>query len=121
MKNILLIISSVLLNAFAQLFLKKGMLNIGAFSFNLSNIVPIGALMLKNAFLYLGFLCYAVSIFIWLLVLSKVEVSYAYPFLSIGYIVTAIIAYCAFNENLSITRITGIVVICIGVILISKS
>ncbi|MCK4330043.1 EamA family transporter [candidate division WOR-3 bacterium] len=121
MKYTPLILSGVCLNAFAQLFLKKGMMKIGIFNFSINNVVPITLAVVKNPSILLGLLCYVISVIIWLLVLSRVEVSYAYPFLSIGYIVTAIIGYLAFNENLSITRIAGIVVICIGVILISKS
>jgi multidrug transporter EmrE-like cation transporter len=74
-----------------------------------------------NLFILLGFLCYALSISLWLLVLSRVDVSFAYPFLSVGFIVTTVIGYLAFNENLSGYRILGILVICLGVIFISKS
>ena len=55
-----------------------------------------------------------------MLVLSKVEVSFAYPFLSIGYVVTAFAGYWLLGESLSVMRIVGILVICIGVYLISR-
>jgi multidrug transporter EmrE-like cation transporter len=54
-------------------------------------------------------------------VLSRVEVSFAYPFLSIGYVVVAIVGYYFFNESLTLTRILGILIICVGVYLISRS
>ena len=54
-------------------------------------------------------------------VLSKVEVSFAYPFLSVGYVVAAVVGYYFFGEALSVIRIVGIVIICIGVYLISRS
>jgi multidrug transporter EmrE-like cation transporter len=56
-----------------------------------------------------------------MLVLSRVEVSFAYPFLSVGYIVTAVAGYAVFNEQLSLTKIMGIALICLGVILIAGS
>jgi drug/metabolite transporter (DMT)-like permease len=115
------ILVSVLLNAFAQLLLKKGMLSIEHFSFSFSNILSAVAMIAFNLFILLGFLCYALSISLWLLVLSRVDVSFAYPFLSVGFIVTTVIGYLAFNENLSGYRILGILVICLGVIFISKS
>lgn len=121
MKYIPIILFGVSLNAFAQLFLRKGMMEFATESFSISNIKIWLPQLLSNGFLYLGFFCYTVSIMAWLYVLSKVEVSYAYPFLSIGYILTAIIGYFAFNENLSAIRIIGILVICFGVILISRS
>ena len=61
------------------------------------------------------------SVVVWLLVLSRVQVSYAYPMLSIGYIVNAVAAYYLFGEDLSFIRIAGIVVIIMGVYLISRS
>lgn len=119
MNNILMILASVLLNAIAQLLIRKGMLVVGTVSVtNFSqNLVP----MLLNPWLWGAMLSYAISILLWMSVLSKVEVSFAYPFLSIGYIFAAIVGYMVFNEHLSMTRILGIVVICIGVILISRS
>lgn len=119
MNNILMILGSVLLNALAQLLIRKGMLQIG--SVGVGNIVENIVPMISNLWLWGAMLSYAVSILMWMSVLSKVEVSYAYPFLSVGYIVAAVAGYALFNENLSITRIAGIVVICIGVILISRS
>lgn len=119
MNNILMILGSVLLNAVAQLLIRKGMLEVGAVGVN--NIMQNLGPMLANIWLWGAMLSYAVSILMWMSVLSKVEVSYAYPFLSVGYIVAAVAGYALFNEHLSITRIAGIVVICIGVILISRS
>ena len=66
-------------------------------------------------------LCYAISILLWMSVLSKAEVSFAYPFLSVGYVLSAVLGYVFFSESITVIRIAGIVVICIGVILISRS
>jgi multidrug transporter EmrE-like cation transporter len=77
--------------------------------------------MIGNLWLWVAMVCYAISILLWMAVLSKVEVSFAYPFLSIGYVVAALVGYQFFGESLSWTRIVGIAVICIGVYLISRS
>lgn len=116
-----LILLGVLLNAAAQLFLKEGMRRIGHFDFVWSNLVPIALQVAGNVFILGGLLCYVISVAVWLLVLSRVEVSYAYPLLSVGYIVNAVAGYYLFQENLSITRISGIVIICIGVYFVTKS
>ena len=108
--NILLIRISVLLNCAAQLCIRKGMLIVG----------EVGA-MISNLWLWGAMVCYAVSILMWMAVLSKVEVSFAYPFLSIGYVVAALVGYYFFDESLTFTRIAGIMVICVGVYLISRS
>ena len=117
--NIVLILLSVLLNCAAQLLIRKGMLVEG--EVGMQNMLSHIGSMITNVWLWGAMLCYALSILLWMSVLSKVEVSYAYPFLSVGYVVSAVAGYALFNENLSPIRIAGIIVICIGVILISRS
>jgi multidrug transporter EmrE-like cation transporter len=97
------------------------MRRIGHFDFIWANIVPIGVQVAGNVFILSGLVCYVVSVAVWLLVLSRVEVSYAYPMLSVGYIVNAVAGYYLFQENLSLTRITGILIIIAGVYLITRS
>ena len=50
-----------------------------------------------------------------------VEVSFAYPMLFVGYIVNAVAGYYLFQENLSLTRITGILIICVGAYFVTRS
>ncbi len=117
--NILLILSSVLLNCSAQLLIRKGMLVAGEMSMG-AMAQNIGALA-TNVWLWLAMLCYGVSILLWMSVLSKVEVSFAYPFLSVGYVISAVVGFFFFGESISAVRIAGIIVICAGVVLISRS
>lgn len=116
-----LILLGVLLNAAAQLLLKEGMRRIGFFEFAWSNALPIGLQVAANPFVVAGIFLYVVSVGVWILVLSRVEVSFAYPMLSVGYIVNALAAYYLFQENLSPTRIAGILIIIAGVYLITRS
>ncbi len=116
-----LILVGVLLNAGAQLLLKAGMMQIGHFEFSLTNVLPITAKVMVNPPIIIGLCAYVLSVIVWLLVLSRVQVSYAYSMLSIGYIVNAVAAYYLFGESLSLVRVTGIFVIIAGVILISQS
>jgi multidrug transporter EmrE-like cation transporter len=116
-----LILLGVSLNAMAQICLKKGMVLIGHFSFSLNNLSQILSKVIVNPFIVLGMLCYIFSISIWLLVLSRVEVSFAYPFLSIGYVMVTVMGYIFLNENISLYRVLGIVIICFGLIIMSKS
>ncbi len=121
MKYLPLILLGVLLNAAAQLCLKEGMRRIGHFEFVWRNVVPIGLQVAGNLFIVAGLALYVVSVVVWLLVLSRVEVSFAYPLLSVGYIVNAVAGYYLFQENLSPTRITGILIICAGVYFVTRS
>jgi multidrug transporter EmrE-like cation transporter len=121
MKNILLILFSVSLNASGQLLMRKGMLKIGQISIDTSALLKVLPEMLGNTFLWLSFLCYCISILSWVVVLSKFEVSFAYPFSSIGYVISAVIGYFFMGESVSAMRIAGIVIICTGVVLIARS
>jgi multidrug transporter EmrE-like cation transporter len=116
-----LIITGVLLNAFAQLALKQGMHKIGYFEFKLENFTNIFWTVSTSKYILAGISCYIISVVVWLLVLSRVDISYAYPLLSIGYIITAFAGMIFFQESISMTRWTGIIVICFGVWLITKS
>lgn len=117
--NLVLIVLSVLLNSFAQILMRKGMLNVGLVG--LTNLVSYLPSMATNLFLWGSIFCYGISVLLWMVVLSRVEVSFAYPFLSIGYIVAAVIAYYTLGENISLIRMIGIAFICVGVVLISRS
>lgn len=121
MKYLPLILLGVLLNAAAQLSLKQGMRRIGHFDFVWANILPIGMQVAANVYVLGGLFLYVISVAVWLLVLSRVEVSFAYPLLSVGYIVNAVAGYYLFQENLSLTRITGVLIICVGVYFVTKS
>ena len=120
-KYIPLILSGVFLNAFAQLLLKKGMLGIGYFEMQFENLFPMIKKVAANSYILLGLGSYVISVAIWLLVLARVEVSYAYPFLSVGYVVVTLMGYFIFQENLSWIRVAGISIIIVGVILLSRS
>ncbi|GBC60088.1 4-amino-4-deoxy-L-arabinose transferase [Desulfonema ishimotonii] len=120
-KYLPLILLGVLLNACAQLTLKQGMRTIGVFAFTPENLIPIGVRAAVNPFILAGLACYVVSVVVWLMVLSRVEVSYAYPLLSIGYIVTAFAGQNFFGETIDYVRWTGILVICIGVWLVTRT
>ena len=85
MKNMILILSGVLLNAFAQIALKQGMRQFGTLSCDWSGVIACGWRVGTNPFVVLGLGMYVVSVGVWLVVLSRVDVSFAYPMLSVGY------------------------------------
>ena len=74
-----------------------------------------------NPIVLAGLTLFVVSMGSHLVVLSKVELSFAYPFLSLAYVLVAVWSYFLFGENLNAYRIAGIALICIGTVLISRS
>lgn len=116
-----LILFAVLLNTAAQIVLKMGMKSIGHFEFATYNIVPIFLKMTQNPYILGGIFLYVFSLGAWLLTLSRVEVSLAYPLTSLGYVFTALVGYYVLQENIGFMRIAGILVIMIGVYLVTRS
>jgi len=116
-----LVLCGVLLNAFAQLLLKAGVRQVGHFDFSLGNAWPIGTELASNLPILGGLGCYVVSVVVWILALSRVEVSIAYPMLSIGYVVNAGLAWFLFGEAVGPQRLAGIAVIIVGVIIVARS
>jgi multidrug transporter EmrE-like cation transporter len=119
MKNILLILTSVSLNASAQFLMRKGMLRIGEVS-TTHSLIKVFPQMITNIFLWFSLCCYGISIITWMIVLSRVELSFAYIFSSLGYILVTVMGVIFLKEYISIFRIMGILVVCIGIILVAK-
>ena len=116
-----LLLTGVLLNAGAQLLLKAGTNRIGEFAFSMENVVPIGMRVATSPPILAGLACYGVSVIVWILALSRVPVSIAYPMLSIGYIVNAVAAWMLFGESLTAQKLVGIGFIVVGVFLVARS
>ena len=116
-----LLMTGVLLNAGAQLLLKAGTNSVGVFEFSRDNIVPVGWKLATEPHIFGGLCCYVISVVVWIMALSRVEVSIAYPLLSVGYVVNAIAAWYLFGEAVTPMRLTGIGVIIIGVCLVTRS
>jgi multidrug transporter EmrE-like cation transporter len=116
-----LIMLGVLLNAFAQLLLKAGTNAVGQFEFSAANIVPVGMKLAFEPHIMGGVACYVVSLVVWVLGLSRVEVSIAYPMLSVGYVLNAVAAWYLFGESITAQKLVGIAFIVVGVFLVAKS
>jgi multidrug transporter EmrE-like cation transporter len=114
------LLCGVLLNAAAQLFLKAGTNALGVLT--LSRDWPnMLWRMATEVHVIAGLACYAVSVVVWIIGLSRVPVSMAYPLLSLGYVVNAIAAYYLFGEAVTLTRWLGIGFIIAGVWLVARS
>jgi len=116
--NFTIIIVGVLFNAIGQLLLKFGANVINA-SESDDFYGKLAAAI--NIPIFFGLLCYAISVITWVYALTKVDVSTAYPMLSVGYIVVALLAYLLLGESISTQKIIAMTIIIFGVILISKS
>jgi drug/metabolite transporter (DMT)-like permease len=119
--SFLLVLTGVMLNAAAQLLLKAGVSRVGEIKLTLNTILSAGWKLAFEPHILGGLACYVISVVVWILALSRVQVSIAYPMLSLGYVVTAVAAWWLMGESLSAIRITGIAVIIVGVYLVARS
>lgn len=115
----LLVLFSVSLNAMAQVVLRKAM-TVAPLP-PASDVMALSFALVGNLWLWAGMACYAASIGLWLVVLSRVEVSAAYPMLSIGYVIAAVMGFFFLGESVGVERIAGIALIGAGVMLVART
>lgn len=115
------IFSGVLLNSVAQLLLKAGARAIGAVSMTSAASLFSAALnAATQPWIALGLGCYFVSAGLWVVALTRVDVTVAYPMLSLGYVIAAVFAWQLFGEQLTSARLLGIFIILVGVVVLAR-
>jgi len=115
----LLVLIAVLFSVTGELFLKEGMTRVGVLS--LATLGPTVGRMLRTWPLYAGLGSIACGALFWLAALSRVDLSWAYPLLSMGYILVLIFSWLFLGETVSYIRWIGAILVVIGVILVTRS
>jgi multidrug transporter EmrE-like cation transporter len=116
------IISGVILNACAQLLLKAGTNALGgAIHLTMGNWFQTFIKVVTQAPILGGLACYGISLVVWIIGLSRTDVTIAYPMLSLGYVVSAFGAWMFLGEAVSPQRLVAIGVIVIGVVLLART
>ena len=121
LRAIVLLLCAVSISAVAELALKHGMTQVGVLSFTPREFFPALVRSFTNVFVVAGFALAFVSAIFWISVLSRVPLSYAYPMLSLSYAVVVFLSWLIFKEQVSLLRIVGVAVVCLGVFLVSQS
>ena len=116
------IISGVILNACAQLLLKAGTNALGgAIHLTMSNWFETFIKVVTQLPILGGLACYGISLVVWIIGLSRTDVTIAYPMLSLGYVVSAFGAWMFLGEAVSPQRLAAIGVIVVGVVLLART
>jgi drug/metabolite transporter (DMT)-like permease len=118
---ILYILVSVVAGAAGQVLLKKGMGSMGPLTLSIDQLGNILWRIGTNPYVVIGLAIYVTGTLFWLTALSRVDLSYAYPFASLSYVVMLIASWQLFNENITVLRLLGTLVVCLGVFIISRS
>lgn len=120
-KYIPLILAVVTTNAISQMLLKQGMNTIGKFQFDGGNLFKMLPVVALNPFVIGGLAVLVFSMGLHLMALSRVELSFAYPFLSVSYILVLFAGYYWFGETINASRMIGVALICLGTFFIARS
>ena len=118
------ILFTVLTNAAAQIMLKQGMLGLGPLApdgpVTAVSLVTLVFKVVFSPWVFFGLATFVISMASHLYVLSKVELSFAYPFLSLAYVAVAVASWWLFTEDLNAWRVGGIALICVGTVMIAQ-
>lgn len=120
MKNLIVIIVSVILTVAGQLLWKIGANQLGQISITFSNFIPSTVKLFTNLWIVIGCLIFIVSSILWMIALTSANLSYVYPFLGLGYVLIALVSWLFLHESISLLRLSGMVLVCIGVILVAR-
>ena len=116
-----LILTVVMTNALSQILLKHGMNTIGKFDFNGGSLMSMAPVVALNPFVIGGLVVLVFSMGLHLMALSRVDLSFAYPFLSVSYVLVLIAGYFWFGEAVNTSRMIGVSFICVGTFFIARS
>ena len=120
-KYIPLILAVVTTNAISQLLLKHGMNSIGRFEFAGGSLMRMLPVVVFNPYVIGGLLVLVFSMGLHLMALSRVDISFAYPFLSISYVLVLFAGHYLFGEVVNLSRIFGVTLICFGTLFVARS
>ena len=120
-KFIPLILFTVLTNFASQVLLKKGMTVIKKFELTMSGVASSAVDILLNPYVILGLFVMVISMASHLVVLSRVEISYAYPFLGLSFVLITMWGYFILNEGVNLWRVLGVLLICAGVAVVART
>lgn len=120
MRNLLTILISILMNTVGQILLKIGSQKLKVLSLAPSTLFSDLLRLFQTPEIMLGLLLFGAGFLLWVKVLTRNELSYAYPMVSLSYVLVVIASYFLFNEPLTITKGLGVGVIILGVVFINK-
>lgn len=119
LNNVLILLASITISSTAHVLLKKGTMTHEALHIaaGLRNLWMLAT----NGWVVGGLFLHVTALAVWLLALTRVDVTYAYPFLALGYLLVSVMAFFWFGEHISPQRVLGMAVIVLGLVILSTS
>jgi drug/metabolite transporter (DMT)-like permease len=104
-----------------QLLLKKGLLVIGQFPQSLGELLNFFSRVFSSPFILSAVFLWIIAVLAWIFAATKAEMSYIYPFMALSFVLVALFSMLLFKENVTLLRWLGIIIICGGVFLVTRS
>jgi len=109
-----------MLASIGQVLLKYGVKSLGGLEFGGGAAAELFRIF-TCPYIVLGLFCIALNLLVWMTIISKLELSFAYPFASLSYALILLIGWLVLYERVNALRIAGVAFITIGVILVSRT
>ncbi|MCD6093865.1 MAG: hypothetical protein J7J51_03655 [Candidatus Omnitrophica bacterium] len=120
MKPLYALFISISLAIVGQILMKSAMLKIGEIHLRWDNLLAMLWKIFSHSTVLLGLLFFGASAFLWLVALSKIKLSLAYPMVAITYVAIPVLSYFIFKESLNPAKIVALAIIILGVILLAR-
>lgn len=121
MSTVMLVLAATVLGVIGQIMLKQGMTQMGPLNLTVGSAPQLVWRIATAPMVVAGLLVYGVGTFFWLITLSRIELSVAYPFVSLNHVVIFLLAWLVLREQISPLRAAGVLVICVGMLLVARS
>jgi len=121
MKPMQALLIAIFLAVGGQILMKLGMLHIGELTLHTRNILATAVRIFSTPVIILGLIFLGISAFLWLVAISQLELSVAYPMVAITYVLVPVLSCLIFKEHLTMMRMISMSIIILGIILLAKS
>jgi len=121
MQIYIILFFAVITAVISQLLFKKGASSMNLVNFHLDQFYYFFISILKNPSILFGLISYGVSFILWIVVLSRMKLSIAYPITSMNFVLVILASYYFFGEKISFIQIGGIILILVGVLALAKT
>lgn len=119
--TLLPLLFATVLGVAGQLLLKQGMTHMGAQQLSAAAVPSLLWRMATSPYVVGGLLVYGAGTFFWLIFISRVPLSYSYPFISLGIVLGLLSAWGIFHESIPPMRWLGMLIVCVGVLFVARS
>lgn len=115
------ILASVVIGVVGQLILKTAMTRVGPLGLSGGRVGGTAWTIALNPLVWAGFGLYGLSMLFWMAGLQQVDLGYAFPFLSLSYVLILLFSWLALREAVGWARLLGVAAICVGVVIVAAN